>query len=67
MQKEEIVNLQISGLKSENNAPSVVLVVDDTASACEAISNLLHSVRIVVERFTSGLDLLKQLENFNGH
>jgi FixJ family two-component response regulator len=63
--KGAIVNLKICDLKTQNNAPPVVLVVDDDDSVREAISELLNSVGIVVKRFPSGQGLLKQLEDFN--
>ncbi|MFP3555481.1 response regulator [Paraburkholderia sp. SIMBA_049] len=54
-----------SNIKSEDSTPPIVLVVDDNASVREAISELLNTVGIVVMRFSSARDLLKQLEDFN--
>lgn len=59
------MTLQRSEPKSNDNAPPVVLVVDDNASVREAISELLNTVGIVVKRFPSGEELLKELENVN--
>ena len=59
------MTLQISEVKSLDNVPPLVLVVDDNASVREAISELLKSVGIVVKLFPSAQDLLKQLEDVN--
>ena len=59
------MTLQISEIKSEDNGSPIVLVVDDNASVREALSELLSTVGIVVKRFPSAQDLLKQLEDFN--
>jgi FixJ family two-component response regulator len=65
VQQEDIVTLQRSELQPNDNAPPVVWVVDDNASVREAISELLNTVGIVVKRFPSGQELLKELENVN--
>ena len=59
------MKLQMTDLKSENNPPPVVLVVDDNASVREAISELLNSVGIAVKRFPCAQDLLKQIGDSN--
>lgn len=59
------MTLQRSELKTDDNAPPVVLVVDDNSSVREAISELLDSVGIVVKQFPSAQDLLNELDDFN--